>query len=104
MNQKDPKSKLSKTECMLWDIFRLCDKTVWCEDWLEFQEGFEKILKGHGHSLWKIYFGVPSKGAWRKKCLKAWKKTCLDFEKKKKARKPDVGHYHIKNRKYKVKL
>ena len=103
MKSKDPKSKLNKTEKLLYDIFRLCDGTVWCEDWLEFQEGFKNILMKYNYNLWKIYFGVPSRRVWRKKCRKTWKKY-LDFQKKAKARQKDSKHYYIKNRAYKVKL
>ena len=103
MNQKGPKRKLTPTESLLYDIFSLCDKTVWLEDFKEFQKTFEGILRKRGYNLWKIYFGVSSEKVWIKKCLKSWQK----YEKasqKKKAREKDPDHYYIKNRKYKIKL
>ena len=51
---------------MIYDIFRLCDRTVWCEDWLDFQIAFEKIIKKFGYDLNLIYYG-NKKTAWLKK-------------------------------------
>ena len=73
-----------ETEKMLWDIFRLCDETVWIADMLDFQKVFEKILKKRGYNLWKIYFGVPSEKAWREKCRKSYEKYSRAVQKKKK--------------------
>lgn len=97
------KYKLNKTEKLLYDIFRLCDRTVWLEDFKEFQKEFENILKANNYNLWKIYFNVPSEKVWLAKCQKSW----LKYEgasKNKKARQKASKHYYIKNRKYKVKL
>lgn len=55
------KTKKTKTEKMIKEIFRLCDQTVWMEDWFDFQESFEKILKKHGLDLYPIYFGKSKK-------------------------------------------
>lgn len=51
------KSKKEDTEKMIYDIFKLCDGTVWVEDWKDFQKSFEKILKKFGYDLYPIYFG-----------------------------------------------
>ena len=51
------KGKKEDTEKMICEIFRLCDGTVWLEDWFEFQKSFEKILKKFGYDLYPIYFG-----------------------------------------------
>lgn len=63
-----------ETEKMLYDIFRLCDRTVWLEDFPDFQKTFEKIIKKRGYNLWKMYFGVASEKAWRIKCMGALRK------------------------------
>lgn len=97
------KPKLNKTEKLIYDIFRLCDKTVWLEDFKKFQSEFEGILKNRGYNLWKIYFNVPSEKVWRKKCRKSWERY-NKADLKKKARNKDSKHYYIKNRKYKIKL
>lgn len=66
--------KLNKTEQLLHDIFQLCDKTVWLDDFKEFQLAFEGILKKRGYNLWKIYFGVNSEREWKRKFHKSLKK------------------------------
>ena len=96
--------KKTKTEKMIYDIFRLCDKTVWLEDFLDFQKGFEKILKKRGYNLWKIYFGVPSEEVWRQKCKKSWEKyQKADHTKTERRKRKNPNVYYIKNRAYKLK-
>ena len=91
----------NKTEKMIYEIFRLCDKTVWLEDWHEFQETFEKILKTFGYDLYPIYFG-KTKEDWMKQKKEVYDKWVADSEKaKKRAKKPIV---YIKNRPQKLKV
>ena len=78
------KTKKTPTEKMICEIFKLCDETVWVEDWLEFQKAFEKILKKFGHDLYPIYFGKS-----KKEFIKTQKATYAKWfadNKKKKAR------------------
>lgn len=51
------KTEKEKTEKMICEIFKLCDSTVWIEDWLDFQKSFDKIVKKFGYNLYPIYFG-----------------------------------------------
>lgn len=46
----------AKTEKLIYDIFRLCDKTVWIDDWKDFHKSFDKIVKKFGYDLNSIYF------------------------------------------------
>ena len=46
----------TETEKMLFEIFRICDETVWLKDWNGFQKSFGKIIKKYGYDLRKIYF------------------------------------------------
>ena len=48
-------------EKLIFQIFKLCDETIWLEDWFEFQVAFEKILKKFGLDIYPIYFGVKDK-------------------------------------------
>ena len=99
----NPKIKLNKSDKLIFDIFRLCDKTIWLEDFKEFQTQFESILRKGGYNLWRIYFGVETEREWREKCLASWTKYDKAY-KKKKSKEKDSKHYYIKNRKYKVNL
>jgi hypothetical protein len=47
----------TETEKMLYHLFRLCDETVWVDDWPAFMKSFEKILKKFGYDIYSIYFG-----------------------------------------------
>lgn len=73
-----------KTEKIIFEIFRLCDKTVWLEDWFDFQESFEKILKKFGYDLYPIYFGKTKKEfiADKKKLYQKWIKDKKKGEKR----------------------
>ncbi len=54
--KKVPKKNIS-VEKLIYDIFRLCDRTVWMEDWQDFQDSFEGILIKRGLDLYMIYHG-----------------------------------------------
>ena len=45
-----------KIEKMLFRIFRLCDMTVWVDDWWDFDAGFKEIAKEYGFDMEKIYY------------------------------------------------
>lgn len=87
--------KKKETEKMIREIFQLCDKTVWLEDFFDFQEAFEKILKKHGLDLYPIYFGKSKEKfiADKNKIYDKWVKDKAKGEKRHK--KPIV---YIKNR------
>lgn len=89
------KTKLRDTEKMLHDLFKLCDSTVWLEDWLDFHNAFEKILKKNGYDLYTIYYGKSKKEfmSAKKEIYSKW----LDDkrQKEKRMKKPIV---FIKNR------
>ena len=89
------KNKKNQTEKMLCEIFRLCDKTVWLEDFFDFQEAFEKILQKHGYDLYPIYFGKTKEEFIynRKKIYDKWVSDKQKSEKR--SKKPIV---YIKNR------
>ena len=80
---------------MIYEIFRLCDGTVWLEDWFDFQEAFEKIIKKHGLDLYPIYFG-KSKKKWIAAKKKMYNKWIKDKEKGEKRHKKRI--VYIKNR------
>lgn len=81
--QLDMKAKKTETEKMIYEIFRLCDGTVWAEDWFDFQKSFEKLLKKFGYDLYPIYFG-KSKKEWEKERKEVYEKWVADKKKKEK--------------------
>lgn len=89
------KTKKTETEKMIYKLFKLCDQTVWLEDFFDFQKSFEKILKKFGYDLFPIYFGM-SKKEWMKKKKEIYEKWIADKKKaKERDKKPIV---YIKNR------
>jgi 5'-deoxynucleotidase YfbR-like HD superfamily hydrolase len=89
------KTKTTDTEKMIYEIFKLCDRTVWMEDWLEFQKTFEKILKKFGYDIYPIYYGKTKKEFMKAK-KEVYNKWLEDKkEKEKRMKKPIV---YIKNR------
>jgi hypothetical protein len=95
------KSKKTETEKMIYEIFRLCDGTVWLEDWFDFQKSFEKILKKFGHDLYPIYFG-KSKKEFIKHRKETYDKWVGDKAKQVERSKKKVAY--IKDRPQKMKL
>lgn len=89
-----------KTEKMIYEIFRMCDETVWMEDFFDFQEGFEKILKKFGYDLFPIYFGI-SKKEWLKKKKEIYEKWIADKKKAQKRHKKPI--VYVKGRPQKLK-
>lgn len=93
--------KFTKTEDLIYEIFRLCDRIVWEEDFPRFQKAFEIILKAKGYNLWKIYFNVSSEKEWRIKCRKSWEKY-KKAEKRRKKHDNDPKNYYIKDKAFKI--
>lgn len=95
------KSKPKDIEKMIFELFSLCDKTVWIEDWLDFHKSFEKILKKFGYDIYQIYYGRSKKEfmTTKKELYHKWQ---ADQKKKEiRMKKPIV---YIKNRPQKTKV
>jgi hypothetical protein len=89
------KTKKTETEKMICEIFKLCDGTVWLEDWFDFQKSFEKILKKFNYDLYPIYFG-KTKAEFKKQSKEVYNKWLADNKKKQeRSKKPIV---YIKGR------
>ncbi len=95
------KSKPNDIEKMIYELFSLCDKTVWMEDWLDFHKSFEKILKKFGYELHLIYYGKSKKEfmAAKKELYNKWLED--KKQKEKRMKKPIV---YIKNKSQKIKV
>lgn len=82
------RTKKPETQKMIYDIFKLCDETVWMEDFFDFQKSFEKILKKFGYDLYPIYYGGTKK-EFIKKRKEVYNKWIADKnEQKKRIKKP----------------
>ena len=66
-----------QTEKLIFQIFKLCDETVWIE-------AFEKILKKFGLDIYPIYFGVKDKKEFMRTRKALYDKWFSDSEMQKK--------------------
>lgn len=58
--KKSPNIELvykKEVEKMIYYLFRVCDETVWLNDWAVFEKKFGEITQKFGFDLYKIYHG-----------------------------------------------
>lgn len=46
-----------EVEKMIYDLFRVCDRTVWLDDWSRFEKEFGEVTEKFGFDLYKIFYG-----------------------------------------------